>query len=110
MTKMVPPFPSIFTAIPARMISVLSFRAKKPIIRAVRTPSRMANRRPSQALWSFAEKITPVRAQIIIIPSRPILVTPARSAITAASAAKRMGVVIRKMEKTKVSEKMIPAS
>ncbi len=108
MKNTVPPLPSMLTAIPARMISVFSFRAKKPIIRAVSIPSRMAQSRPIQALWVQAEKMTPVRAEIIMIPSRPMLVTPARSATTAARAAKRMGVVMRKMEKTKASEKMMP--
>ena len=107
MKNTVPPLPSMLTAIPARMMSVFSFRAKKPIIRAVSIPSRMAQSRPIQALWVQAEKMTPVRAEIIMIPSRPMLVTPARSATTAARAAKRMGVVMRKMEKAKASVKIM---
>ena len=49
--KMVPPPPSMLTAMPARMMSVFSFRLKKPIIRPSRMPTSTAISTPRTQLW-----------------------------------------------------------
>ena len=48
--KRVPPEPIIFTAIPTRMISVFSLKAKKPIMRDMITPVPKAARKPQNQL------------------------------------------------------------
>ena len=99
--KMVPPEPIILTAVPTRIMSVFSLKANTPIRRASRSPTAMATRRPiSQLLLQKADS-EPNSADIIMIPSRPILEIPPFSPITAASVANRIGVAIRIMEKKK---------
>jgi hypothetical protein len=65
------------------------------------TEEIIAHKRPTRRLPVNPLPNTPARAAKSIVPSRPIFTIPALSTINAPMAAKRMGVVIRKMENQK---------
>ena len=89
----------MFTAIPARMISVFSFSAKKPIMNATSAPMSIAAITPASQLCVQYANSAPNSAEIIMMPSRPMFEQPAFSDTTAPSAAKRIGAVMRRIEK-----------
>jgi hypothetical protein len=75
------------------IILVPKYRLRYAIKALNRIPTRTAQSRPKAVFWNQAENSTPARADISIVPSMAILLTPARLEITFPMAAKRRGVV-----------------
>ena len=94
----VQPLPKAFTAKPVSVISDRSTSITYAISAEINTPTRIAASKPTAALCVHALVTTPARAENSMMPSRPMLTTPAREVIIAPNAASKMGVVTRKIE------------
>ena len=91
------PEANILMAIPVRVTWDFKTSATYDIKIAISTPVTTAPKNPTQALPEAALKMTPNNAANNIIPSKPILITPALDVISAPIDANMMGVEIRSM-------------
>ena len=93
----VPPVAIRLMAIAARISSVFRFSTKNASRSPMAPPAAIVSKSPAAKFPVIAEKITPNSAEKSIMPSNAILVMPDLEATEEASAAKRIGVVARRM-------------
>src|SRR5260221_6697662 len=99
----VPADPRILSATPPRIRSPFRCRWKKASSSDIPTPANSAAAKPTHTLGVVALTITPVKAADSIVPSSPMLITPALSLMSAPSEGSRMGVVTRRIAPRKAA-------
>ena len=96
---MVPPDAKVFKAIPEITELEFNFSTKYASMLLTTKPENMAPKKPIKALWVKALTTTPTKAEISMVPSRAILLVPAREATMAPSVVRSTGVALRNMAK-----------
>ena len=87
-----------FIATPVSTMSAFICREKYAMMSAMNIPVTRPHSMPTKRLPLYALPSTPVSAEKSMMPSKPMLMTPARSATRLPSAANRTGVVSRSAE------------
>ncbi len=90
-TNRVRPMANTLIATPLTTWSTRKVTVATAWIRAITMPDRMAAMRPTQMLWKVIEPQTSISDVTVMMPSRAILTTPARSEYTPPSAAQAIG-------------------